>query len=152
MRRSHLAPVITLFLVGLCAIPCFAAQDSATDKRVALLIERMLKANTEQKAFSDLEAIGCAAVPSIIRQMDDRRALHDPRISLRNESPNAFEGIRHYGPQEIVDALAAILNQLTGKDFGFIYNGSTDDERKRTVQGWRQFLRLTPPTDLCRGG
>jgi len=152
MGRPHLAPVIALFIVGICTIPCRATQDSATDKHVALLIEKMLKADTEQRAFSDLEALGCAAVPSIIRRMDDRRKLPDPRISLRNKSPDAFEGIRHYGPLEVVDALAAILNQLTGQNFGFIYNGATDDERNKSVQGWRQFLQSTPSTDLCRGG
>jgi hypothetical protein len=49
--------------------------------------------------------------------MDDRRSLPDPRISLKNKSPQAFEGLRHYGPQEVVDALAAILNQITGQKF-----------------------------------
>ena len=131
---------------------CDASQDSATDKRVAVLIERMLKANTEQKAFSDLEALGCAAVPAIIRRMDDRRSLPDPRISLRNKSPDAFEGVRHYGPNQIVDALAAILNQLTGQDFGFIYNGATDEERTKTIQGWRKFLESTPVPNLCKAG
>ena len=84
--------------------------------------------------------------------MDDRRGLPDPRISLRNKSPQAFEGLRHYGPQEVVDALAAILNQITGQDFGFIYNGATDEERTKTVQRWRAFLHNTPTAKLCDRG
>lgn len=48
--------------------------------------------------------------------MDDRRKLPVPQISLRNEAPDAFEGIRHYGPQVVVGALAAILSQITGQD------------------------------------
>jgi hypothetical protein len=67
--------------------------------------------------------------------------LGDPRISIRNKSRDAFEGLRHYGPEEIVDALAAILNQITGKNFGFIYNGATDPGRDKTVRGWRDFLQ-----------
>jgi hypothetical protein len=70
----------------------------------------------------------------------------------RNKSPQAFEGLRHYGPEKVVDALAAILNQITGQDFGFIYNGTTDAERDKTVRGWRDFLHKTPPTKLCDGG
>jgi hypothetical protein len=120
------------------------------DKRVAALIERMTKGGVkEQKAFSDLEALGCAAVPAIIARMDDRRDLPDQRISLVNKSPDAFEGRRHYGPEEVVDALAAILNQLTGQSFGFIYNGASDADRTKTVQGWREYLKKTPPEKLC---
>jgi hypothetical protein len=151
MKHSLFALMFASLLVGACATKCNAVQDKATDKRVAILIERMVKADTEQKAFSDLEALGCAAIPAIIRRMDDRRILPNPRISLRNKSPDAFEGIRHYGPIEVVDALAAILNQLTARDFGFIYNGATDDERAKTVQGWRHFLQSSSSVELCRG-
>lgn len=112
----------------------------------------MLKADTEHKAFSDLEAPGCAAVPAIIRRMDDRRVLPDPSISLRNKSPQAFEAVRHYGPKEVVDALAAILNRLTGLDFGSIYDGATDEERTKTVQGWHEFLETTSVANLCSAG
>ena len=80
--------------------------------------------------------------------MDDRRKLPVPRISLRNKSPQEFEGLRHYGPEEVVDALAAILNQITGQHFGFIYNGATDAERTKTVRAWRDFLRKTPKAKL----
>jgi len=127
-------------------------REKPVDKQVAALIERMLNKKTEQKAFSDLEALGCPAVPAIIAQMDDRRTLPVPRISLKNKSPDAFEGMRHYGPQEVVDALAAILNQITGQDFGFISNGATDKERTNTIQGWRDFLKNTPSAKLCAAG
>lgn len=112
----------------------------------------MTKNSTEQKAFADLEALGCPAVPAIIRQMDNRRRLPDPRISLRNKSPDAFEGMRFYGPEEVVDALAAILNQIAGQDFGFIYNGAHEKERSAAVRGWRDFLQKTPPDKLCSAG
>jgi hypothetical protein len=71
------------------------------DKRVAVLIERMSAQKTEQQAFTELELLGCPAVPAIIEQMDDRRKLPDSRISLRNKSPDLFEGLRHYGPEKI---------------------------------------------------
>jgi len=67
------------------------------DQLFAALIEKMADQKTEQQAFTDLESLGCPAVPAIIERMDDRRKLPDPRISLRNKSPDAFEGLRHYG-------------------------------------------------------
>jgi hypothetical protein len=120
-----------------------------TEKRVAALIEKMLNRATEHQAFADLEALGCPAVPAIIHRMNDRRRLPDPYISFVNKSPDAFEALLNYGPQEVVDALAAILNQITGRHFGSIYNGATDTERTKTVQGWRDFLRKTPAAELC---
>jgi hypothetical protein len=122
------------------------------DKQVQRLIEKMLNRRTEQKAFSDLEALGCLAVPAIIARMDDRRSLPDPSIALRNKSPDAFEWKRFYGPSQVVDALAAILNQITGQDFGSIYNGASEAERTSTVRGWRNFLEQTPLAKLCEGG
>ncbi len=50
----------------------------------------------------------------------------------------------------MVDALAAILNQLTRQSFAFIYNGAMEEERAQEVAGWRAFLQATPPEKLCR--
>ena len=151
---GHMKPAfftIALAIVPLC-LNCYGQRSYATvEKRVSVLIGKMLNSSTEQQAFADLEALGCPAVPAIIEQMDDRRKLPDPNISLKNQLP-AFEAMRHYGPQEVVDALAAILNQITGQHFGFIYNGGTDAEREKTVRGWRHFLHKTPATNLCVGG
>ena len=117
---------------------------------IVFVYEKMMKEKTERQAFAALEALrGCPAVPAIIERMDDRRTLPVPRISLRNKSPDAFEGMRHYGPQQVVDALAAILNQITGQRFGFIYNGATDRERTKAIQEWRDFLKNTPSAKLC---
>lgn len=106
---------------------------------VRALIEQTVHRKTELTAFRRLEDLGQPAVPAIIDLMDDRRELPIRQISLRNFSPHAFEGIRHYGPKKVVDALAAILNQITSESFGFIYNGATNDERARTVAGWRVY-------------
>jgi hypothetical protein len=143
----------SFLLLVLLATDCYGQHSSPRiEKRVAALIERTLHHKTEQQAFADLESLGCPAVPAIIERMDDRRKLPDPRISLRNKSPDAFEGLRHYGPEKVVDALAAILNQITGQHFGFIYNGATDAERVKTIRGWRDFLHTTPPAKLCGAG
>ena len=126
--------------------------SSTVEKQVSVLIGKIGNISTEQQSFADLEALGCQAVPAIIEHMDDRRKLPDPRISLKNKSPHAFEALRHYRPQKVVDALAAILNQITGQDFSIIYNGATDAERTKTVFKWRDFLHNTPTAKLCDGG
>src|SRR5260370_30741264 len=122
------------------------------EKQVGGVIEKRLKKKTEREAFSELEALGCPAVPAIIQRMDDRRTLPDPYIAISSKSPNAFEGITHYHPQRVVDALVVIVSQLTGREFGFISNGATDSERTKTIQVWRDFLSKTPAAELCYGG
>lgn len=147
MNRSVLLvfAVISQFVV----LPAYGASpDEATDKRVAVLIERMLRAETEQKAFSELEALGCTAVPPMIRRMDDRRKLAEPLVTLPNRSRYAFRETQHYGAIEVVDALAIILNQLTGQNF-WSQKGTTDEERTRMIQGWRKYLQSTPSPHLC---
>lgn len=91
----------------------------------------------QQEVFRRLEALGEAAVPAIVAHMDDRRALAFHQISLVNHDPNAWESMRHYRPELVVDALAAILNEITGKSFGHIYNGGSEGERRAAVNGWR---------------
>lgn len=94
--------------------------------------------STQEAAFLKLEQLGEPAVAAIINQMDDRRPLAFPQISLRNMSPQAFEGIRHYGPELIVDALDAILNQLVGFG-GTLVNGATEARRRNAVDAWRVY-------------
>jgi hypothetical protein len=74
--------------------------------------------------------------------MDDRRPLPFSYIRLENRSPNAFEAVRQYGPHQVIDALAAILNQITGVGFEFIYSGrtATDAARDREVVAWKKFI------------
>ena len=149
MKLSALSLVFVSLFGYAAPAHCGIPQNAKIDKRVGVLIEKTLKIRSERKAFADIEALGCPAVPAIIQRMDDRRSLPDPNISLRNKSPNAFEAVRHYGPEQVVDALAAILNQLTGQNFGLIYNGATDEDRTRAVQAWRKFLKSTPAPNLC---
>lgn len=90
--------------------------------------------------FKKLEELGQEAVPAIIYLMDDFRRLPIQSISLECP-PGWFEALRHYSPDRVVDALAAILNQITGQSFGtMIYNGASKKERKLTIDGWRIYL------------
>lgn len=94
---------------------------------------------SQQRVFDRLEKLGMAGVPAIIAQMDDRRPLRTQEISLVNHAPDAWEGIRHYGPEQVVDGLDAVLNQITGQSFGSIENGGSDRERDAAVAGWRVY-------------
>ena len=106
---------------------------------VKTLIARLgeVSGKDQQKVFAQLEALGEEAVPAMIAQMDDRRPLRTRAISLVNHAPDAFEGKRHYGPEQVVDGLAAVLNQITGQSFGTIVNGASNRERDAAVAGWR---------------
>jgi hypothetical protein len=109
-------------------------------KQVHRLLAELPEASSERQAaiFESLEKLGPDGVPAIIAQMDDRRPLAHRRISLVNYDPNAFEGIRHYGPELVVDALDAILNQVTGVA-GSIVNGGSERERRNAVSAWRVY-------------
>lgn len=93
----------------------------------------------QAEAFADLEALGEPALPAIVAWMDDRRPLPYPAISFVNKAVDRFEGMRHYGPKLMVDAMAGVLNQLTGESFGNIYSGASDAERDLAVKGWRMY-------------
>ncbi|MEA3037470.1 MAG: hypothetical protein QOH04_3272 [Sphingomonadales bacterium] len=97
--------------------------------------EQKLKA--QEGIFQRLEALGPAAAPAIIAQMDDRRPLAFRQIALRNKSPGAWEAYRQYGPEQVVDALDAILEQITGEIYGGISNGGSERERRNAVSSWR---------------
>jgi len=148
LRAAVVLALLPLLLVQ--AAPSQTRQAQSIDENVAALVRKTLNTGTEQQAFADLESLGCPAVPAIIKQMDDRRKLPAPHISLKNKSSHSLEGMRNYAPEQVVDALAAILNQITGQDFGFIYNGATDQERTKAIRGWRNFLKNTPAKLRCR--
>ncbi|MEG3143376.1 hypothetical protein U1839_01805 [Sphingomonas sp. RT2P30] len=105
------------------------------------LIARLgtVSGDEQQRVFDQLEALGEAAVPAIIAQMDERRPLRTRAMSLVNHAPDAFEGMRHYGPEQVVDGLDAVLNQITGQRFGSIVNGGSPRERDAAVAGWRSY-------------
>jgi hypothetical protein len=92
----------------------------------------------QELIFRELEALGRDAVPAIIAQLDDRTPLAHRQISLVNHFPGAFEALRHYGPVLVVDALDAILNQITGFG-GSIVNGGSERQRRNAVEMWRVY-------------
>lgn len=127
----------------------FPPKDEPLYAKVKGLIEATTHKDTQMAAFRDLEALGPKGVPAIILLMDDRRRLGEGAISLRN-APSHWEGIRHYRPETVTDAMAAILNQITGDSFGCIYNGGSERERREAVNGWRIYLYHRKSAELSR--
>jgi hypothetical protein len=124
-------------------------RPDSTDERVRALLDGLADPARVDGTVAAILGMGCAAVPALIRNMDDGRVYAARWLSLKNRSPDAFEGIRHYGPKLVVDALAAILNELAGQGFGFIYNGGSSDERDRAVASWRTWLALVGGRPSC---
>ena len=93
-----------------------------------------------------LRAMGNEAIPAIVTQMDDRRPLATPKIVLDDASPENHFATRNFAPKAIVDALDAVLHQMTG-EFGTIYDGASDAERDSAVRAWRIYAH-----DLSCGG
>jgi hypothetical protein len=79
--------------------------------------------------------------------MDDRRPLAHKEISLSNEGLHVFEGFRHYGPELVVDAVDAILDQIDGHG-GSIVNGGSERGRRNAVAAWR----IYDADRACRAG
>jgi hypothetical protein len=115
--------------------------DKKLYNEVKFCIDNTTNILFEHSSFEKLEEMGEIAVPYIILLLDNFKKLPIKSITLRNKSQNAFEGYRHYSPELVIDALTAILNQITGEDFGSIYNGEvTREERILALNGWRIYL------------
>jgi hypothetical protein len=140
---------------ALCLVSITAACATADPRsdEVNTLIGEMLRKDSEQQAFQRLEALGNDGVPYMVGHLDDLRPLPEARISLVNYSPKAFEGIRHYGPKTVHDALSAILNQVTRQHFEFVYNGATNEVRAKNTAGWRAWCVKSFPEKAvaCNG-
>ena len=109
--------------------------------RVDNYIRNISNEFSQNNSFRQLERLDEQGVPYIILLMENFRTLPARHIMLENKSINAFEKYRYYGPELIIDALAAILNQITGEHFGTIYNGeATEEIRINVLNGWRIYL------------
>lgn len=87
--------------------------------------------------FERLESLGDAAATAMVMQMNDRRPLAVPRLSLGSgKGPNSR---RRHEPQLMIDALAAMLEQVTGQRYGQPYAGGRESQRQLAYDGWRLY-------------
>ncbi|MCB9765416.1 MAG: hypothetical protein H6739_36920 [Alphaproteobacteria bacterium] len=85
-----------------------------------------------------LTALGPGAAPSIIRHMDDRRPYGEPQLTLKGPGGQPLV----YQPDHVLDALAAVLNLLTGVAFNVIYSGGNEAQRAHELRCWRTWRAL----------
>lgn len=143
--------LLAAFLPG-CAANGTATKDPLA-QQVASLVDATTHKSTEVQAFIELESLGDDAVPYLVGHLGDERSLPIKQISLVNKASDAFERMRHYGPTVVHDALSALLNQITGKSFEFVYNGSTSVEREADRRQWQDWCAKAYPekVPICRG-
>lgn len=116
--------------------------------RVARLIDQAPKsAKVQDAAFEELIKLGKLGVPYIVGHLGDMRPLAKQEIILANRASNSFEGVRHYSPDTMHDALSAILNHITGKSFEFVYNGGTPEQREKNRRSWINWCRSAYPNE-----
>jgi hypothetical protein len=118
-------------------------QNSSSDdigNQVTRAIDRLASSSEFQKkeGLETLLQLGCKSVPYIILDMNDHRPFHG-NLVLANP-PGVFEVVRQYAPKQMIDALSAILNDITGEDSRFISNGGSDNERQKEYEFWLIYL------------
>jgi hypothetical protein len=132
----------TIFLLSMSLM---ASAESSTkkyqknEKEVIRLINSLTVAKQQPIAIKQLEKMGKPIVALIIKHMDDRRLLGMRYVEFENKAINAFEEHRIYKPEQVVDILAGLLNQLTGESYGDIYSGGHDFQRDEVVFKWREW-------------
>lgn len=151
-----------LIFVCLISIHSYGSDIAGTNPKMNAMVQKLINQTTNSKlqraAFRKLEELNEPAVPYIIRNMDDRRKLGLPTISLENKSSSAntngaipSEKTRHYGTELVIDAMGAILSQITGQSFNIDYAGAGNFGRELSVAKWRGWCKEKYPlvTDGC---
>jgi hypothetical protein len=115
-------------------------RDKDMDRKIKGLIDELVVEERETAAFNELIMMGRDAVPYIILHMDDYRELPIKYARVIDESPDAWEEWVHYNPKTVIDMLGIIVNKLARTNFGYIWNGGTNEERQRVLNGWRIYL------------
>lgn len=118
-------------------VPAVHAEIHAAVER--LIADLVRGPEAQRKSLRELEELGHAAVPAIVRHMDSRAALAEPKMVLVNHASDAFEPYRQYAPELVIDALAALLNQLSGESFGLDWNRGNEHDRQKSVHAWRVY-------------
>lgn len=149
-----LAGLIILLILGCCSLLSFPERKNESGITSCETVARLVEASTQNAAsqahaFRQIEDMGGAAVPCIVRHLGDLRKLPDPQISLSNRGPHAFEERAHYGAEFVHDALEAILRQLTDENIGAFDADRPSDERdllrKRNRHRWILWCRTHYP-------
>jgi hypothetical protein len=98
--------------------------------------------STKNGGINQLVTLGCTGVPFIIKHMRDYRPFHGD-LALKTRAPDAFEGLMHYNPQLVYDALSNLLTYITGAYFYHAEGFETQENREVDYHGWVAYLSHT---------
>lgn len=143
---------LSTFIVGLAGCAGSVHHINPLAHQIDALIDQAVQPNTEAESLRKLEALGPDAIPNLVGHLGDMRSLPMPDIELSSRGGGKFEGIVHYKPVVVHDAVAAILNQLTGQSFVFVYNGASPEERQSNRAMWREWCERNYPAKSATCG
>ena len=145
--------MMSLLLIVIClSMSHMVSANTATQKlqksetQVIRLIDCLTEAKQQPIAIKQLEKMGEPIVVLIIKHMDNRKSLGSKYVEFENKATNTFERYRIYKPEQVVDILAGLLNQMTGESFGDIYSGGHDFQRDEVIFMWREWCTNLPKT------
>ena len=87
--------------------------------------------------FARLESLGDGATTAMVGQMNDRRPLAVRRLTL--EPTGVIHGRRTSEPELMIDAVTAMLEQVTGQSFGAPHLSRLESQRQLAFDGWRLY-------------
>ena len=154
LGRQEMVVTILLFVALTVSCASGGSSQDSLEIHVSRLVDETTKSESRQdRAVRDLQALGSEAVPHIVGYLGDIRPLANDKITLANDTTNAFEDFRHYSPDTVHDILSAVLNQLTGQSFVFVYNGASAQEREDNRRKWIDWCRTEFPEKAasCNG-
>ncbi len=97
-----------------------------------------------KKALQYLQRLGPAGVPSVIRQLNDRRKIFGYTVMIVNP-PYYWESHSPQTPNTVVDLLAPFLPMMTGPG-GLEFSEGSD----AAIAGWRVWLCYTMAADEAK--
>jgi len=154
MKKLVLLVSVTAVLLAGCG----TTKRTTLASQITTLVDQTTNSQTEADAFLRLESYGENGVPYLVSHLGDMRPLGDKNMTLKNiviiDSKKTEQGQRMYSPEVVHDALAALLNQITGKSFEFVYNGSDPATRATNRKEWQDWCVKTYPDQkaICKKG
>lgn len=140
----------SIAFVALCMPPSYTVVTDATPMkaRVHALVDALTREDDEQNAIAKLVLLGPEAVPYLVGELNDFRKLPAESIQIQAHGVDSFEAARFYRPQVVHDVVAAILNQITGIGFEFVYNGADGVRRSRNLKQWQDWCVSAYPDKI----
>jgi hypothetical protein len=115
------------------------------EARVKSLVGKLEAQESQDQALADLEALGEDAIRFLVPYVASEKRIAKQQIKFENRSQSSFEKFRWYTPETVGDAIAALLNQLTGQHFGDVYNGASREVREQAAHGWEKWCKARYP-------